>query len=67
MHHTDKYSQHSSIIWPVWWNGWVFVCELSGCGLESCYCHYGRIAVYLKATLKSLSAQSNAYKFQNNS
>ena len=21
MHHTDKYSQHSSIIWPVWLNG----------------------------------------------
>ena len=32
---TDKYSQYSSIIWPVWLNGWVFVCELSGCGLES--------------------------------
>ena len=24
-HHTDKYSQHSSIIWPVWLNGWMFV------------------------------------------
>ena len=22
---TDKYSEHSSIIWPVWSNGWVFV------------------------------------------
>ena len=32
---TDKYSQHSSIIWPVWLNGWVFVYELSGCGFES--------------------------------
>ena len=21
MHHTDKYSHHSSIIWPVWLNG----------------------------------------------
>ena len=21
MHHTDKYSEHSSIIWPVWPNG----------------------------------------------
>ena len=28
MHRTDKYSQHSSIIWPVWLNGWVFVYEL---------------------------------------
>ena len=35
MHHTGKYSQHSSIIWPVWPNGWVFVYELSGCGFES--------------------------------
>ena len=27
VHHTDKYSQHSSIIWPVWVNGtnWVLV------------------------------------------
>ena len=31
---TDKYSQHSSIMWPVWPNGWVFVYELSGCGFE---------------------------------
>ena len=35
MHRTGKYSQHSSIIWPVWLNGWVFVYELSGCGFES--------------------------------
>ena len=35
MHRTDKYSQLSSIIWPVWLNGWVFVYELSGCGFES--------------------------------
>ena len=27
--------QHSSIIWPVWLNGWVFIYELSGCGFES--------------------------------
>ena len=31
MHHTDKYSQHSSIIWPIWLHDWVFVYELSGC------------------------------------
>ena len=24
--------------WPVWLNGWVFVCKLSGCGFESCCC-----------------------------
>ena len=40
MHCTDKYSQHSSIIWPVWLNGWVFVYELSGCGFKSSCSHY---------------------------
>ena len=35
MHRTDKYSKHSSIIWSVWLNGWVFVYERSGCGFES--------------------------------
>ena len=35
MYHTDKHSQHSSIIWPVWLNGWVFVYKLSGCRFES--------------------------------
>ena len=39
MHRTYKYSQYSSIIWPVWLNGWVFLYELSGCGFESQYCH----------------------------
>ena len=35
MHRPDKYSQHSSIICPVWINGWVLIYELSGCGFES--------------------------------
>ena len=35
MHHTDKYSQHSSIIWWVWLKSWVFVYKLSVCGFES--------------------------------
>ena len=39
MHRTDKYSQHSSIIWPVSLNGRVFVYELSGCGFESSGSH----------------------------
>ena len=39
MHQTDEYSQHSSIIWPVWLNGWVLVYELSGWGFESRCCH----------------------------
>ena len=35
MHHTDKQSQHNSIIWPVCLNGWWFIYELSACGFES--------------------------------
>ena len=35
MHRTDKYLQHSSIIWPFLLNSLVFLYELSGCGLES--------------------------------
>ena len=35
MHRADKYSQHSSIVWSIWLNGWVFVYELSGCRFES--------------------------------
>ena len=39
MHRTNKYSQYSSIILPVWLNGRVFVYELSGCEFESRCCH----------------------------
>ena len=39
MHRTDKYWQQSSIIWPVWLKGGVFVFELSGCGFESSCSH----------------------------
>ena len=35
MHHADKYSQLSSIIWAVWLKGWVFIYELSGFGFKS--------------------------------
>ena len=35
IHRTDKYSQHSSIIWPVWLNVWVFIYKVSGCGFAS--------------------------------
>ena len=35
MHRRDKFSQHSSIIWSVWLNVWVFVYELCSCGFES--------------------------------
>ena len=40
MHHTDKYSEHSSVIWSVWPNGWVFVYELSGSGFDSSCSHF---------------------------
>ena len=40
MHNTDKYSQHISIIWPVWLGGWVFVYELNGCGFEPSSSHF---------------------------
>ena len=49
MHRTDKYSQHSSIIRPVWPNGRVFVYELSGCGFES------SAVTVLTITIKQLS------------
>ena len=39
MHRTNKYSQHSSIIWPASLNDWVFIYELSGFGFESCCRH----------------------------
>ena len=35
MHRTDKYSEHSSFIWSVWLNGYVFVYELSGSEFKS--------------------------------
>ena len=39
MHRADKYSQRSSISWPVWLNGWVFVYKLNGFGFESSWSH----------------------------
>ena len=51
MHRTDKYSHHSTIIWPVWLNGSVFVYELSGCRFKSHCCH-------LKELLKLVDLQS---------
>ena len=38
MHRTYKYSHHSSIIWPVWLNDWVFIYGVSGFGFESRCC-----------------------------
>ena len=39
MQNADKYSQLSSIIWPVWLNDWGFVYKLSGCWFE-CSCSH---------------------------
>ena len=39
MHHTSKHSKHNSINCPVRQNGWVFLCKISGSGLESCCSH----------------------------
>ena len=53
--HTDKYSQRSSVIWPVWLNGWVFVHKLSGCGFE-CSCSHinypGHAAIFIGSSPK---------------
>ena len=39
VHHTHKFSQHSSITGPFCLNGWVFVYKLSGCEFKSCCSH----------------------------
>ena len=39
MDHTEKYSQHSQTIWPVWLNGLVLLYKLSGSGFESSCSH----------------------------
>ena len=39
LHHTDKFSEHSSFIWSVWPNGWVFLCELTGSGFKCSWSH----------------------------
>ena len=45
MHRTGKYLQHSSIIWPVWLNGWMFTYELSSSGFEFRCSHLLFIAI----------------------
>ena len=39
MDRADNYSEHSSIIWSVQPNGWVFLYQLSGFGFESSCSH----------------------------
>ena len=57
MHHIDRYSQHSSVIWPVWVNGWVFNYKLSVCGFESC-CYHGRKYFELSYSLRCFFRKS---------
>ena len=40
---TVKHLEHSSIIWPVWLNGWVFVHKLSNCGFTSSCSHLRKV------------------------
>ena len=65
MHRTDKYSQHSPIIWLVWLNGWVFVYKLSGCAFKS-HCCQAIVSVisYCFPLIRSLILfHSSAYGF----
>ena len=59
IHHTAKYSQLSSIIWPVWLNGWVFVYELSGCGFES---HCSHLLFIWVSSMKILKPYCNVFR-----
>ena len=49
MHPTDKYSEHSSIIWPVWPNGLVFFYEQNCSGFESSCSQLHKHFMYLGA------------------
>ena len=53
MYRTVKFSQHSSTMWPVYLNGWVFVYEPSGHEFESRYCHFN-FRWYLERYLQRL-------------
>ena len=52
MHRTDKYSKHSSIIWTVWLNGWVFVYKLTGCGFASSCSHLNQNEFGIEKVIK---------------
>ena len=45
-----KYSEHSSIIWPVWPNGWAFVYELSGSGFKYSCSHLKSFLLFTSLT-----------------
>ena len=45
LYRTDKYSQHNSIIWSVWEDGWVFVYKRSCCRFQS---HCSHLSLFVK-------------------
>ena len=58
MHRTGKYSEHSSIIWLVWLNGWVFVYELSSFRFKSSCSHLSfRFRAFFEVGVLSHSAK----------
>ena len=68
MHHADKYSEHSSIIWPVWPNGWVFIYHLSGSEFKSNCSHSKTLFVCQNAInanqMVKYEGQPNFYPFK---
>ena len=64
MHSTVKYSQHSSIVWLVWLNGWVFAYELSGCGFKSSCSHFSQGFSFRFCSKKKQDQNNNFYVSQ---
>ena len=52
MHRTDKYSQHSSTIWPVY--------KLSGCGFES-NCSHLKVCNFIKMRLQHRRSANDCF------
>ena len=63
MHRTDKYSEHSSVIWPVWPNGWVFVYELSGSEYESSCSHWTCLLCFQHYSYHKICCTTLTYHF----
>ena len=57
MHRRNKYSQRSSIIKPLWLNGWVFIYELTSWWFESSWSH---LNLRFHNTWHDQNIQSNA-------
>ena len=62
MHSICKYSQHSSVIWLVWLNGWVFVSKINGCSFEcSCSCLNFRFRTLFEQEVPCLSSNNRVW------